>query len=73
MNGIERIKKQLVRMYGAAEANTYQIWRGYLPSRGSSGWMIQRFGQNTRFLGATLKEALGALREEHEMRIDAMK
>lgn len=70
MNGTQKIKNQLATMYGTAEANAHTVRRGFCLHRNAYGWIIQRFGQNERFLGQNLTVALEGLREEHEARLE---
>lgn len=73
MNGTQKIKTQLIEMYGVGEANAHTIRRGFCLHRNAYGWMIQRFGQGERFLGQNLAVALEGLREEHEARLEQVR
>lgn len=63
MNAKETIRQALKKIMSDGEANACQIWKGYSPSTGLTGWHYIPFGSTAVFLGANAQEALEAVEE----------
>ena len=51
------VKALLKTVYGDADVNAAQVWKGYEPCTGRTGWHIQWFGtQGAEYIGGSVSE-----------------
>lgn len=56
MAAAQKIKEMLKEVYDDGEVNAMQINKGYDASTGRTGWHIQRFGEFSEYIGASVAE-----------------
>ena len=68
----EMVKALLKTVYIDGDVNAMQIWKGYEPSTGRTGWHIQWFGTpGAEYIGGSVSEVEEFVNEVAELRESA--
>lgn len=72
MNAKEMIREALKKKtMTEGEANACEIWKGYEPCTGRTGWHVKRFGETATYYGRSVEEVISMVDDIYDSRQSA--